>query len=265
MYRINNLHICKFFHDPAYSPEHITHGFSQILPSVCGHSNQSAAFCPFCFRMIKITSHRIVQSINSCISCDKDPLWILTLFQQCIRCFLSGRKMQAGSKSNGLPVKFFRIGRFHIISTKSRFHMSYRDLLVKCSQRCGKCSRCISMDQHNIRFLLSQDLPHSCKNSRCHIRKILPFFHDRHIIIRDHFKNIENLLQHFPVLSCDTHQRFQFFTFFQFQNKRAHFNCFRSCSKNHQYFFHFQFPPSSLSRYASLSRIVSVSCFIASS
>ena len=56
--------------------EDITHGLSQILPSVCCYSNQSAAFCPFCFRMIKITSHRIVQSINSCISCDKDPLWI---------------------------------------------------------------------------------------------------------------------------------------------------------------------------------------------
>ena len=72
MYRINNLHICKFLHDPAYSPEHITHGFSQILPSVCCHSNQSAAFCPFYLRMIKIISHRIVQSINSCISCDKN-------------------------------------------------------------------------------------------------------------------------------------------------------------------------------------------------
>ena len=121
MYRINNLHICKFLHDLAYSPEHITHGFSQIFPSVCCHSNQSAVFCPFCFRVIKIISHRIVQSINSCISCDKNLLWILTLFQQCIRCFLGRCKMQAGSKSNGLPVKFFRIGRFHIISTKSRF------------------------------------------------------------------------------------------------------------------------------------------------
>ena len=173
--------------------------------------------------------------------------------------------MQAGSKSNGLPVKFFRIGRFHIISTKSRFHMSYRNLLVKCSQRCGKCGRRISMNQHNIRFFFSQDFPHSCKDGRCHICKILPFFHDCHIIIRNYFKNIQNLLQHFPVLSCDTHQSFQFFTFLQFKNKRAHFNCFWSCSKNHQYFFHSQFPPSSLSRYASLSRIVSVSCFIAAS
>ena len=232
---------------------------------MCRHSNQPAVLCPFYLRVIKIISHRIVQSINSCISCDKNPLWILTLFQQCIRCFLSRCKMQTGSKSDGLPVKFFRIRRFHIISSKSRFHMSYRNLLIKCSQRCGKCSRCISMDQHNIRFFFPYDFSHSCKNSRCHIRKILPFFHDRHIIIRNHFKNIQNLLQHFPVLSCNTHQRFQFFTFFQLQDKRAHFNCFRSCSENHQYFFHSQFPPSSLSRYASLSRIVSVSCFIAAS
>ena len=194
MYRINYLHICKFLHDPAYSPEHITHRFSQIFPSVCCHRDQSAVFCPFCLRVIKIISHRIVQSIDPCISCDKNLLRILTLFQQCIRCFLSRCKMQAGSKSNGLPVKFFRIRRVHIISAKSRFYMSYRNLLVKCSQRCCKCSRRISVDQHNIRFFLSQDFPHSCKDSRCHIRKILPFFHDRHIIIRSHFKNIQNLL-----------------------------------------------------------------------
>ena len=248
MYRINNLHICKFLHDPAYSPEHITHRFSQILPSVRRHSNQPAAFCPLCLRVIKIISYRIVQSINPSISCDKNLRRILALFQQCIRCFLCRCKMQTGSKSNGLSVKFFRIGRFHIVSTKPRFHMSYRNLLVKCSQRCGKCSRRISMDQHHIRFFFPYDFSHSRKNSRCHIRKILPFFHDRHIVIRNHFKNIQNLLQHFLVLSCDTHQCFQFFTFFQFKHKRTHFNCFRSCSKNNQYFFHSQFPPSSLSR-----------------
>ena len=158
MYWINNLHICEFLHDPVYSPEHITHRFSQILSSVCRHSNQPAVLCPFYLRVIKIISHRIVQSINSCISCDKNPLWILTLFQQCIRCFLSRCKMQTGSKSDGLPVKFFRIGRFHIISTKSRFHMSYRNLQIEAGQ-CGyKRSRSISMYQYHIRMHFLQHL-----------------------------------------------------------------------------------------------------------
>ena len=97
------------------------------------------------------------------------------------------------------------------------------------------------MYQNHIRFFLPQDFLHSGENGSGDIRQILTGFHDRQVIIRYDPENVQHLPQHLPVLTAHAHLGVQKRTFFQFQHQRAHFDCFRSGSKNHQDLFHILF------------------------
>ena len=78
-------------------------GFQEVFAAGKDHSlptdgkrsssiNNEKKPCPFCFRVIKIISHRIVQSINSCISCDKICSGSLPSFSSASAAFWVGAK-----------------------------------------------------------------------------------------------------------------------------------------------------------------------------
>ena len=184
---------------------------------------------------------------------------------QRLRRLLRRSKVKLRDQTDRLPVEFLRIRRIHLIGSKSRLHMTDRNLLIECGEPRGK-GRCgISVHQYDIRLFYPENFAHSHKNCCCYIGQILSLLHNIQVVIRNDAEDIKHLLQHFPVLAGDTDDRLQLPTFPKLQDKRTHLNRFRSCSEYHHYLSHSESPPSSASRNFSRSRIVFFSCSFASS
>ena len=94
------------------------------------------------------------------------------------------------------------------------------------------------MNQYYIRFFLFQNSLDAIQNIGSYVEQCLLILHDGQVIIRGDAKGIKNHVQHLTMLTSHTNNRFQFFTFLQFINKRTHFNCFRTSAENEHYFFH---------------------------
>ena len=115
------------------------------------------------------------------------------------------------------------------------------DLPVKGSHgsshdRCG-----VTLDYHNVRFVLGKDFVHARQNSGSQFRKCLVGLHEVQINIRLKIEQSKDLIQHFPVLRCDTDNGFSFGVFPEFKNDWGKFYCFRPCPKNyHDFLGHFR-------------------------
>ena len=105
--------------------------------------------------------------------------------------------------------------------------MSDRNLLVECSQCGGRGGRRISVNDHNIGADLIQDIPHSGQDAGCDIVKILSGLHDIQIVVRSDFKQIQDLVQHLPVLGRYADDRFEMNRIcLKRLDERCHFDCF---------------------------------------
>ena len=146
--------------------------------------------------------------------------------------------MQLCHDADRLPVELLRIGRSQVIGAKARFHMSHRDLQIKAGQTGGKGRGRIAVDQHQIRFLFLENSPHPLQHIAGDVEEGLLLLHNGQVIVRNHMKALQHLIQHLPVLTGNAYQRFHGTSAFQFFDQRAHFDSLRSGAKHQHYFFH---------------------------
>ena len=152
---------------------------------------------------------------------------------------LGRRKMQIRYPARQSTVHFFRVRGIFIISAQTCLHMSYRNLLIKSRQ---KRSRRIAVHQYQIRFFLLKNRPDQRENIRCDRMQRLRHFHDLQIIIHLNLKNIDHLLQHFPVLPCQADDALYLLIFPHFFDQRAHLDRLRPGAENahNLYLLHFK-------------------------
>ena len=108
-------------------------------------------------------------------------------------------------------------------------HMAYGNLMVVGCQRTGKGSGSITMHQHDIRLLLLQYLVQPHHGPGGNIKQGLPGCHNIQIMVRLNLKQIQNLVQHIPMLGSNSYHRHNLVRMLrQLQHNRCHLDCFRT-------------------------------------
>ena len=135
-----------------------------------------------------------MQGINNGITRDINFSLIYIFMQKILFGKHCRRKVVCCNTSGNLPIHFLRPRTIDISRTQTRFHMSYRYLLIKCS----KCSRSrssgITMYQNNIRLHLVQNITHTEQNTGSNIIQILIMFHYIQIIIGRYMEQSQYLV-----------------------------------------------------------------------
>jgi hypothetical protein len=79
--------------------------------------------------------------------------------------------------------------------------MPDRNLGIESCQRAAKCGGSITLDQGDIRSLIGEDSFKSTDDPRRGLIKTLPWTHDVQIAVGLNLEHIQNLVQHFTVLT----------------------------------------------------------------
>ena len=238
---IDCLHIRMFIHYTADCLKHMTHWLTKVLAAMGSNHDQTAVLCPFQFRVSIGFPHGGLQSINSRVAGNVDAGWIFALFQQILLRKLCRSKVEFTDNGNRLTVELLWIRAINIVGAQTSFYMTYRNLHIEASQCSHEGRGCIAVNQYYIRFFLFQNSLDAIQNIGSYVEQRLLILHDGQVIIRGNIKCLKNHIKHLTMLTSHTNNRFQFFTFLQFINKRTHFNCFRTSTENEHYFFHIQY------------------------
>ena len=116
--------------------------------------------------------------------------------------------------------------------------MPYRDLKIIAGQSRHKRGGSIPMYQHHIRAHRLQHLPDPVHDIHRHIEQRLPVLHDRQVVVRNHGKSLQHLVQHLTVLTGHAHYRLYLFSCLQFIDQRTHLDRLRPGPEYQHYFFH---------------------------
>src|SRR5690606_3127580 len=119
------------------------------------------------------------------------------------------------------------------------------NLLVESSKGGCECGRSVTMNQYDIRLKLPQYIPKPQQYPRSNIVKILPFLHQVEIIFRSDFKQLQHLIEHFPVLGSHTDPGVKETIFGQDFNQWGHFDRFRPGTEYRQNLHHLATPQKS--------------------
>ena len=109
----------------------------------------------------------------------------------------------AGQQIHRLSVEFLRKGGGEVVGPQSRLHMSHGNLQVETGQSGGKGGGGIPVDEDEVRLHLLQDRPHSGEDGGGNVKESLSLPHNGKVIVGDDLKNLQNLIQHLPVLPRD--------------------------------------------------------------
>ena len=105
------------------------------------------------------------------------------------------------------------------------------------------------MDEDEVRLHLLQDRPHSGEDGGGNVKESLSLPHNGKVIVGDDLKNLQNLIQHLPVLPRDADGHPEACPALQLLHQRTHFNGLRTGAENEHNFFHGVPPPCAASAY----------------
>ena len=81
--------------------------------------------------------------------------------------------------------------------------MTDGDLIIVGGETADECRRRVTVDQDEIRFDFLHDGIESLKTACRDIDQCLPCFHDVQVVIGRNLKQLQDLIEHLPVLGRD--------------------------------------------------------------
>ncbi|MND78928.1 hypothetical protein D3C80_706490 [compost metagenome] len=129
----------------------------------------------------------------------------------------------------------FRPGRVDIAGAQAGFNVTHRDAVIVGRQGRGKGGGGVTVYQNAIRLELGKHRFQPLQDGGGDIGQILSRLHDVEVIVRLDLEQIEHLVQHLSVLSCDTDSDIHLAIGLEGLDDWGHLDCFRPCPKYHQY------------------------------
>ena len=248
VHRIDKIHLGIFVLQVADGRHHVDEPFSEVLPSMPSNQDQLATIIQTSYIIARISQHlhlfgsqravalqllnHPMQRINHRIACDKN-LAMHLLLQQILLRKRRRREIIGRDATRYLSVHLLRPRAIDVMCTQARLHMPHRDLLIEGGQRSRCRGRCVAMHHYNVRLTHLEHIPHTRQHTRRDVRQVLSLLHDIEVKIRFHIKDVQHLVQHFAVLSCNTHDRLKITrTLLELLHQRAHLNSLWPCPED---------------------------------
>ena len=254
MHRIDEIYIGIFDGKVAHSGKHSNKAIAKVLTSVASDENEFLAVGKSCYIISSFKKdfvllfskggvvlqliHYHMEGIDNGIASDIDIAMSFLLLQVLLR-ERRWREVIGSNTTRNLAVHLFRPWAIYIMCAKSCFHVSYWNLSIECSK--GSCCGCgsVAMNKHYIRLALLEYITHTVEDTYCYIGQILALLHDVQVNIWLDIKYLEHLVEHFSMLTCDAHNRFELFCpILEFLHQRTHLNSFGTSTEDKHYCFH---------------------------
>ena len=178
---------------------------------------------------LEIIAYRMMQGIDDRIARDENGLRRNVFCQQIGLRRARRRKIEVGDAARQTAVHLLRERRILIVRAQTSLDVADSRLMVISRKCTGKCRRRISVNEHDIRFFLRQDLVKAHHSPRRDIKKRLASRHDVEIMIRLDMEEVEHLIEHFAVLGGNGHYRFnRLRVLLELQDNRSHLDGLRT-------------------------------------
>ena len=113
--------------------------------------------------------------------------------------------------------------------------MADGDFRVEGGEGAGKGGGGVAVDQHKVRLRLPEYVAHLRQNLCGDGGQRLPRLHDVEVVIRLYAEDIQDAVQHLPVLGRDADQALKFLPPLQLQGEGAHLDGLGPCSEDGEY------------------------------
>ena len=124
------------------------------------------------------------------------------------------------------------------MGAQPRLHMPHGDLPVIAGQGGDKGGGRVPVDQHDVGLFRLQHRLDLLQNGVGDVEEGLLVLHDGQIVVRDHPKGLQHLVEHLPVLSGDAHHGLYALSGLQLVDQGAHFYGLRSGAEDEHDLFH---------------------------
>ncbi len=176
-----------------------------------------------------------MDGIHNRVAADRHPVNDL-LAGEVLPVALGRGEMQRRNLPDQAAVDLLWEGGIFIVGAQPGLDVADRDLMVKRRERACKGGRGVAVHQHNFGLGFQQDVVQPAQRFFGDGGKRLALLHNIEVKIRFNLKNIQHLVEHFPVLRGHADNGFGVFAACQLVHQRGHFNRFRAGAENGHYF-----------------------------
>lgn len=216
----------------------MVHGVAQVFSSMRRHEDDSLVFFNgFDFRIFEmvILLDGCKERVDDGIACYENGIIALVFTEKVLTGCFCRCEVHISKNACQLAVRFFRERGKKISRAQACFDVSDADLLVESGKSGREGRRRVAVDKDVIRFFLLQYIFQAAEDAGGDVIERLSALHDVEIIVDRQSEEVDDLIEHFPVLGGQADLGINFFMLQQFPDKGRHLDGFRSGAEYRHY------------------------------
>ena len=172
-----------------------------------------------------------MEGVDDGVAGDEDPALCL-LVEEVLLAEGRGGEIVGGDAASDLAVHLLGPGAVDVVGAKAGLHVAHGNLLVEGSEGSGGGGGGVAVDQHHIWLARLEHVAHTGEHAGGDIVQVLPLLHDIEVVVGLDAEDVQDLVQHLPVLAGDADPGFEVFRMLlELLDQRAHLDGLRPRSK----------------------------------